>query len=145
MSRGSKLLLVLLLGGFAVVVLGAGGVAAAVAHSGTVAVRVHEDGNDVRVAVPAALVRLAVALLPESALRDVADEAEPYLPALAAAWAELERAPDFTLLEIAGPDGEMRVEKRGGRILVLVDEAGARVSVGLPLGTVRALLGRFET
>jgi hypothetical protein len=143
MSRGSRLLLAALLCGCACLVAGAGGLAAAVARAGTVGVHVQGGGDDVRVAVPAVLVHLAIALVPAAALDDVPREAKAALPALAAACARLEDTPDFTLVEVASPGERLRIDKRGGRMVVLVDSPGTRVEVGVPLRTMRALLDKL--
>jgi len=145
MSSSTRILLALLLGSFVLVVTGAGVAAAAVYQAGSIAVDVRDQGSDMHLAVPAALVHLAVILAPLSLLEDAVSEAEPFLPAIRAGWHELERAPDFVLVEVAGPSEIVRVEKRGGRIVVHVDEAGgSRVNVEVPMRTVRALISKLD-
>lgn len=145
MSRGSRFLLIFLLTGFTVVVLGVGGVAAAVSLSPKIAVQVQDDSSDVQVSVPSFLVHLAVLAVPSSVLRDATRDAEPYLPAVSAAWAELERTPDFRLVEVVGPDGVVWVEKRSGRLVIHVDERDAQVDVAIPLRTVGVLLSKLDS
>lgn len=144
MSRGSRWLLILLLGGFCLLAVGAVAAAAVVYHAGTVQVDLRESGTDLHVALPAALVDLALAVAPTAALRSATREAEPYLPAIVAAWEELERVPDFVLLEVRSGADLVLVEKRAGRLVVRVDEDGAsRLRVGLPLHTVRRWVARL--
>jgi hypothetical protein len=145
MSPSTRILLVLLIGSFALVVTGAGIAATAAYQAGSIAVEVRDQGTDLHLAVPAALVHLALILAPVSLLEDAVSEAEPFLPAIRAGWSELERAPDFVLVEVTGPRENVRVEKRGGRIVVHVDEAGgSRVNVEVPMRTVRALISKLD-
>jgi hypothetical protein len=145
MSPSTRILLVLLLGSFALVATGAGVAMAAVYQAGSIAVDVRDQGTDLHLAVPAALVHLAVILAPLSLLEDAVSEVEPFVPAIRAGWRELERAPDFVLVDVAGPRDNVRVEKRGGRIVVLVDDGGgSRVNVEVPMRTVRALLSKLD-
>ena len=65
-------------------------------------------------------------------------------PAAAAAWSELRRAPDFTIVEVTGPDGDVRIQKLGDRLVVHVDESGTRADVTVPLGTVDVLLAKLR-
>lgn len=124
MSRSTRILLVILLGGFALGAAGAVAIAAAVQRSGSIAIGVHDQDSDVNVAVPV----------------------EPLAPALKAGWRQLERAQDFVLVEVEGQDDSLRIEKRGGRLLVRgSDSHGSRVDVAIPLRTVGLLLSKFES
>jgi hypothetical protein len=143
MSRSTRVLLAVLLLGFAGVVLGVGSLTLAAVRAGSVAVEVHEPGSEVSVAFPAALVQLGILLAPAPALRQALSDAEPYVPAVAAAWAAIERSADFTLVEVTGPEARVQVAKRDGRLIVTAHEGGSRVEVTIPLGTVRTLLHKL--
>jgi hypothetical protein len=137
--------LVLILGAFVLSIAGVGFAAAAVYHAGSIAVDVQDRDTDFRLAVPAAVVHLAVMLTPASMIREATREAEPYFPAIAAGWQEFERTPDFVLVSVESPRETVRVEKRGDRILVLVEgQDGSRVNVAIPLRTVRALISKLD-
>ncbi len=144
--------------------LGVGALAGAAAHwvasAGHVLVRVDSaDGGRLNVRVPAALAEIPVALVPSGtveqawnrAMAEAGDEAarelRGILPALREAGRRLDEAPDFTLLAVEGPDTDIRVEKRGGSWIVLVDDGGDHVEIRVPARLLRritdkAALGR---
>jgi hypothetical protein len=145
-GRPARLLLAVVVGG---ALLAMGGVVAgfaAVHRGGNVAVELEQTaGDQVRIAVPAVLVRLAIALAPASLFEPaVADELRPLLPALRAGWQELARAPDGPLAELRAPNERLLVEKRGNRLSVLVVTDGTAVRVALPLATLGPLFAKLE-
>jgi len=148
MSRGTRILLAVMIGGILLAVGSVGATVAAVYRGGTIAVEVrNDDGGDLSVSVPAGLARLALALVPEAAFDELASElrdVEPFLPAAAAAWRQLEQAPDFVLVDVTDGDETVRVEKRGGRLIIRVDADGESVRVGIPLSIVDPLVERLE-
>ena len=145
MTRGTRLLLAVVIGGVVLTLATLGAAAAAVYHGGTVVVEIEEQGNHFQVQLPAGLVRAAIALAPASALEEVAEELEPWIPALDAGWREFRDAPDFVLLEVVSGDESVRVEKTGSKLLVIVDSPDAQVRVGVPLGTVGSLLHKLDS
>jgi hypothetical protein len=145
MTRGTKILLSVVLGAMllcmATVTLGA----AAAYQAGSVSVQVQDGNDDFSIRLPAILANVALSLAPRSALDEAARELEPFLPALKAGWRELEATPDFVLVEIVSSDEHIRIEKRGGTLQIHVQEDGSDIRVSLPLatiGTVCRKLGR---
>ena len=104
-----------------------------------------DDGQQIRVAVPAGLVRIAVWLTPVSVFEPVMiEEIRPLLPAVRAGWRELVSVPDFVLAEVRDHDDRVRIEKRGGEILIQVESSGSTVRVAVPLAAVGPLLSKLE-
>ncbi len=67
MTRGTRLLLAIVIGGVLLATAAVGATAAAVYRAGTIAVEIQEDdGNRIRVSLPAGLVGAAIALTPNS-------------------------------------------------------------------------------
>ena len=145
MTRGSRLLLAVVIGGVVLTLATLGAGAAAVYRAGSVAVDIEEDGNHFQVQLPAGLVRAAIALAPDSALQEAAQELEPWIPALDAGWRELGDAPDFVLLDIVSDGERILVEKTGSKLLVIVDTQETQIRVGVPLGTVGSLLHKLDS
>ena len=121
-----------------------GATVAAVARAGTVAVSVEEQGNQVRLSLPAGLLRIAVALTPAAAFDEIASELEPFVPAVAAGWQELADTPDFVLLRMESADESVLIGKAGNRLEIAVDGPDTRVRVAVPLATVGALLDKLD-
>jgi hypothetical protein len=144
MTRGTRLFLAFVIGGAVLLLATLGAGAAAVYRGGTVAVEIVEDGNQIRVGLPAALLGVAIALTPASALEEATTEVRPFLPALEAGWRELAETPDFVLVEVVSADETVLIEKSGSRLLVSVDTPDTQIRIGVPLGTVGSLLRKLE-
>jgi hypothetical protein len=146
MSRTTRVLLTLFLCVTLLMATTVGVTVAAVYRAGTIAVEVSEDqGSDLRLAVPAGLVRLGVWLTPASVIEPlVCDEIGPFLPALEAGWRELSRTPDFVLADVRDRHDHVRIEKRGDDLVVEVTSDGSSVRVALPLRTVGPMLAKLE-
>ena len=145
MSRTTKLVLAVLLGGLLLFAATLGLAATAVYRAGSIAVEVHEtDGGRIDVNLPAGLVRLAIALAPRSIVEEATRELAPLLPAIGAAWDEFADAPDFVVAEVTSGDEQIRVEKIDGRLQVRVDSPETRIRVSIPLHAVGALVDRLR-
>ncbi len=144
MTRGTRLLLAIVIGGVLLATAAVGATAAAVYRAGTIAVEIREDdGNLIRVSLPAGLLRAAIALTPSSILEEACDELEPLLPALNAGWREFSEAPDFVLFELSSAEENVRVEKIDSRLMILVDAPRVTLQVTVPLDTVGWLLRKL--
>jgi hypothetical protein len=58
---------------------------------------------------------------------------------------QLAKVPDTVLVEVRDRDEHVRIEKRGGRILVDVDSPREEVHVGVPIQTVVSAIKELET
>ena len=120
---------------------------ALVLHEGIISVSVREkgkDGSHVRLYVPGALVSAGVALAPEEHLRRATQEARQYLPAIRAGVEQLAKCPDTVLVEVQERDERVRIEKRGGRLLIDVDSPREEVHLGVPITTVISIIREIE-
>ena len=144
MTRGTRLLLAILIGGIVLAAATVGAAAAAVYRAGTLAVEIRtEDGNQIQLNLPAGLLRTAIAVAPSSLLEQARDELEPLLPALHEGWRELTDTPDFVLIELHSTDENVRVEKIGSQLLIFVEMPDVSVRVGIPLDTVGSVLRKL--
>ncbi len=145
MTRSTRWLVGIVVG---VVLLAAatfGATAAVIYHAGTVTVEIDEDdGSRWRLDLPAGLLTLAAAAVPESLIEQAPDEVVQLLPALQAGWRELADAPDFVLLEVRSTDETVLVKKVGRRLLISVEHEDGRVHVGLPIPALGAVLDRLD-
>ena len=119
MSTGTRLLLAIFAGLFLLTTVTVGAAVAAVYHSGTIAV------------------------VPSEVLGEMTSELEPVWPTISAAARELDRAPDCTLLEVVSREGHVLIQKKSGRLLITVDDHGDRLSVALPLATIRKIVEKL--
>lgn len=121
---------------------------ALVFHEGVITVNVREkraDGDHIRFLVPATVVSYGMGLAPEEHIRRATRHAHEYLPAARIAMQELAKCPDTVLVEVKERRGEhVRIEKRGGRLLVDVDSDKEEVHVGVPIQTVVSVLRELE-
>ena len=120
---------------------------ALVFHEGVITVNVREkkvDGDHIRFFVPATVASFGAGLVPERHLRHATRHAEQYLPAVRIGFQELAKCPDTVLVEVQDRDEHVRIEKRGGRLLVDVDSRTEEVHVGVPIQTVVSVLKELE-
>jgi hypothetical protein len=117
-------------------------------RDGVVEVSVHEKrdgGQNIHVLVPGVLVPAALHFVPKEdmkqELRGNAREVAEWLPVARIAARELERIPDGPLVEVDDPArrDHVRIFKRGGSLVVDVDDDQDTVHVSVPLALVRSV------
>jgi hypothetical protein len=117
-------------------------------QDGVVDVSVHEKrhgGHNVHIIVPGVLVPAALHLMPKEDLkqemRGNSREIEEWLPVARIAARELERIPDGPLVEVDDPAkrDHVRIFKRGGALVVDVDDDQDTVHVSVPIALVRSV------
>jgi hypothetical protein len=109
---------------------------AALSSEGFIHVRVHEKqpgGDNVFVIVPAAIVPIAAHFIPRQNLAEASENIRPYLPIIDAAIPALEDCPDGVFVEVTDNDEHVLVSKRGGSIVVDVNDRDEVVYVSVPL------------
>jgi hypothetical protein len=67
-------------------------------------------------------------------------EARESLPAILAGARELERLPDFVLVEVESPRERVKVQKRGDYLVIDVDSDDETVHLSVPIRTVHDTL-----
>jgi hypothetical protein len=112
---------------------------------GMLTVRVKEATSDLDLAIscPGAIALVVLPLVPADALREAGAEIERAAPIVHAVLAELKRSPDFTLVSVEECGERVNVHKRGGNLLVEVDDGDTSVRVKLPLRTADYVLSRL--
>lgn len=147
MSRGARIVLVVAAVCVSASVLMAGAGAVIVYREGMIDVNVQEKepgGTYVHLMVPGALVRLVLALVPFSENMRPGPEARPYWPLVEAACSGISRSPDGVFVQVDGPDEHVTIEKKGGHLVVDVDDADARVHVSIPVRAVEYVVRRIR-
>lgn len=93
----------------------------------------HTGGRHVHVWVPAAIVPMALQVVPKRHIQHAVEQAEPYLPTLRALTKELKRYPEAELVNVSDSGGHVNIRTHGGKLLIDVDESGEHVHVACPL------------
>ena len=109
---------------------------AALSSEGFIHVTVHEkrpDGTHLTLVVPAVLAPAALSFVPGQQLVQASADVRPYMPAIDAAIPALEDCPDGVLVEVTDPDEHVTIGKRGGSIMVDVNDHEDVVHVSVPL------------
>lgn len=147
MTRKEKRLLVVIGAIVAVYLVSAAVIGIAVYRAGVFVVQVEPKrpgGDEVHVRMPAVLAQAALRFVPDRILTEPAREVREWMPLVRAVSAELSKSPDGVLLEIRSPEEQVRVVKKGRRLLIDVDGAEERVHVVMPLALVGTVLSRFD-
>src|SRR5213593_1938339 len=121
--------------------------AAAVYRMGAVRIKVHdkrEQGGSIHLVVPAALLRLGLAFVPDSDLREAGEKAGEWWPVIGAACSQLERSPDGALVQVESRDEHVRIAKKAGALVIEVDDADESIHLSVPLSSLRWLARRLE-
>ena len=109
---------------------------AALCSEGFIHVKVHEKhagGTNINMIAPAALVPATLRFVPNHDLEDASRNLRPYLPIIDAAIPALEDCPDGVLVEVVDNRDHVLVTKRGGSIVVDVNDSADAVHVSVPL------------
>ena len=93
----------------------------------------HTGGRHVHVWVPAAIVPMALQVVPKRHIQHVVEQAEPYLPTLRALTKELKKYPEAELVNVSDSGEHVNIRTHGGKLLIDVDESGEQVHVACPL------------
>lgn len=93
-------------------------------------------GENIHLILPAAALPVALEFVPDENLQEAAEEVRPWLPVIEAATEELSRCPDGPLVEVTSPHEKVSIVKRGGSLVIDVDEANETVHVSVPLNVV---------
>jgi hypothetical protein len=106
----------------------------------------HHNGRRVHVWVPAAIVPMALHLIPRRQLEHVAEQARPWLPTLRALTKELEKYPNAEFVDVreADQNQHVRIGTRDGKLLIDVDAPDEHVHVACPLAMMRDVASELE-
>jgi len=98
------------------------------------------QGTHVHVIAPAIIAPIAMHFVPKHHVAQAAEEIRPWLPAIRAGLDQLRECDDFTLVEVKESQEHVQVAKRGGSIVVDVDDAGETVHVSTPIRAISSTL-----
>jgi hypothetical protein len=104
----------------------------------------HTNGKPVHVWVPAAIVPMAVHMVPRAKLEEAVEKAGPFMPALRALSRELKKYPDAELVDVRDNGDHVRVLVRDGKLLVDVDNPDEHVHVACPLAVLEDISYQLE-
>jgi hypothetical protein len=106
----------------------------------------HGSGRHVHVWVPAAIVPMALHVVPKNQLEQAAEQARPWLPTLLALTKELKKYPDAVFVDVrdAGANEHVRISTHNGRLLIDVDQPDEHVHVACPLAMMRDIAYELE-
>ena len=93
----------------------------------------HADGRHVHVWFPAAVVPMAMYVVPARYLECATKDANQWLPTLHALTKELKRYPEVELVEVDGRHEHVRIRAHQGKLLIDVTEPGETFHVACPL------------
>jgi hypothetical protein len=130
------------------VALGVVGVAVAgvglLCSEGMIEVNVVErqpEAHHVYVLAPAALVPMAVHFIPSRKFGHASAQLQPWMPTIRAALEELRETDDVTLVDVTEPGQHVIVAKKGGSVVVDVNDHDETVHVSAP---IRAIASTVE-
>jgi hypothetical protein len=129
------------------VALGIAGVTAAgvglICSEGMIEVNVVErqpEAHHVYVLAPAAIVPMAVHFIPSHEFGHASAELQPWLPTIRAALDQLREVDDVTLVDVTEPGQHVVVAKKGGSVVVDVNDRDQTVHVSAPIRAISSTI-----
>jgi hypothetical protein len=105
----------------------------------------HANGSHVHFFVPAAVVPMAMHLVPQEKLKDAGEEVRPWLPTVRAFMKELKRFPDADLVDVRDNESHVQIRTRHGKLQIDVDDPGEQVHLVCPLDTIEDVTSELAT
>lgn len=96
----------------------------------------HGDGRHVHVWLPAAVVPIAMQVVPRHYFSDAARNAGPWLPTVRVFAKELAKYPETDLVDVDGDDQHVHIRTHHRTLLIDVESPGENVHVSCPLATI---------
>jgi hypothetical protein len=118
-----------------------------VAGTGVIWVSIQEKqpgGTHLRLGVPAILVPLGLRFVPHHVWREQAAQAQPWMPVVKAAADELRKCPDGTFVEVRSRSEYVNIAKRGGEMVVDVDDSDDAVHFSFPIYLLGSVAHQIE-
>ncbi|HTV60234.1 MAG TPA: hypothetical protein VMJ93_15285 [Verrucomicrobiae bacterium] len=98
------------------------------------------DAHHIVVIAPALLAPIGLHFVPPQKLEAASQQIRPWMPAVRAGIAALQKQDDMTIVEVAEPDEHVLVRKEGGDIAVNVTDEGENVYVRAPIRAISSSL-----
>jgi len=118
-----------------------------VAATGVIWISIQEKqpgGTRLRLAVPAILVPVGLRLVPRHVWQEQAAQAQPWMPVVKVAADELRKSPDGTFVEVRSRSEYVNIAKRGGEMVVDVDDDGDAVHFSFPIYLLGSVAHQIE-
>ncbi len=115
-------------------------------HEGVIRVDVDEyrpGGSHVHLWVPAAVVPMALHLLPKHHLRDAAGHAQEFLPLTHVLIKELKKFPDAEFVEVRDSEEHVQIRTHQGKLQIDVQAPDENVHLLVPLSTLDEVAGQL--
>jgi hypothetical protein len=116
-------------------------------HEGVIRIDVDEyrdGGSHVHLWVPAAVVPMAMHLVPREHLRQAAEHTREFMPIARAIVKELKKYPDVDLVEVVDGEQHVQIRTHKGKLQIDVEEPGQNVHLLCPLSTLDDMANQFE-
>lgn len=95
-----------------------------------------QDRRHVHVWLPAAIVPMALHVVPAHYTQHAASQAAPFMPTLRALAKGLEKYPNAELIDVHDSQQHVRVRTQNGKLLIDVESPEENVHVACPLATI---------
>jgi len=114
-------------------------------HEGVIRVdEDHVNGRHVHAWMPAAVVPLALHVVPQRHLERAAEQVGPWLPTLRGLVKELKRYPEAELVDIRDSKNHVHIRTHNGKLLIDVDGSEDQVHVACPLAVIEDVSNELE-
>lgn len=104
------------------------------------AVEKQPEAHHVYVLAPAALVPMAVHFVPSRKFGHASAELQPWMPTIHAALDQLREIDDVTLVDVTEPGQHVVVSKKGGSVVVDVNDPDETVHVSAPIRAISSTI-----
>jgi hypothetical protein len=114
-------------------------------HDGVLRVdEAQTDGRHIHVWIPAAIVPLAMRVVPSRHFERAAEKVGPWLPTIRALTKELRMYPEAELIEVENTNEHVRIRTDNGKLLIDVTDARETVHVACPLAMIEEVSSQLE-
>jgi hypothetical protein len=101
-------------------------------------------GQHVHVWFPAAIVPMAMHVVPSHQFEHASAQVGPWLPTIRTITKELKKYPEAELVEVENTDEHVRIRTHHGRLLIDVRDARETVHVACPLAMIEEVSRQLE-
>jgi hypothetical protein len=117
-------------------------------HEGVIRIDVDESragGCHVHLWAPAAMVPMAMHLVPREHMQEVSEHTREFLPTAHAIMKELKKFPDADLVEVINEDQHVQIRTRHGKLQIDVEDSSQTVHLLCPLSTLDDVTSQIES
>jgi hypothetical protein len=103
------------------------------------------ESHHVHVWAPAAIVPMAMHVVPNQHLEHAASQVEPYLSTIRAMTKELRKYPEAEFVNVRDSNGHVVVGMHNGKVVVDVDQPDAQVHVACPVAMIEDTISELAS